>query len=539
MADPGNITNSKNEEALVASLLNPSVYGGGVERVEKLETHISHLFLAGPYVYKVKKPVDLGFLDFSTLERRHFYCLEELRLNRRLAPALYLDVVPISGSAEHPILGGRGAPIEYAVKMRRFGQDDLLDVMLALGRLTSDQIDRLAEKIADFHTTATVAAAGDVHGSPGAVRAPALENFAQIRQTSAAASGLTDLEELERWTRREGERLDVAFSARRQGGFVRECHGDFHLGNVALVDGEVTVFDCLEFNSNLRWIDVQSEIAFMVMDLRARNRPDLAQRFLNRYLESTGDYAGLVVLRFYLVYRAMVRAKVHALRADQPHLNPQQRAAALAGYRNYLDLSKRLTEPTKPAIIITHGLSGSGKTTHTEKLAEILFAVRIRSDIERKRAKHLPALARTGSTPRHGIYTPEANDLTYARLAELAESITRSGFVVIVDATFLEHARREAFRRMADSLSVVFLIIEFSAPEAVLRKRVASRQQKNTDASEADTAVLEYQLKTVEPLHEDEQPVAVRNDATVAPSDVSWEAVRLRLQNTAKSPSGC
>ena len=530
MATACKARNSTDQEALVAALLDPAVYGSSVERVEKIETHISHLFLVGTHVFKIKKAVNLGFLDFSTLERRRFYCLEELRLNRRLAPALYLDVVPITGSHEHPRLGGPGVPIEFAVKMRRFAQNDLLDAMLARNLLTPHQMDRLAEKIADFHTTTAAAAEDDSYGSPSAVRVPVLENFTQIRQTSAAASSPSDLDELEKWTMNECDRLETTFRARKAGGFVRECHGDFHLGNVALVNDEVTAFDCLEFSADLRWIDVQSEIAFMVMDLQARNRPDLAQRFLNRYLEFTGDYAGLAVVRFYLVYRAMVRAKVHALRGEQPHVGAQQRAAALAKHRNYLDLAKRLTQPQQPAVVITHGLSGSGKTTHTEKLLEILPAIRIRSDIERKRLRGLSALAHSGSPVSEGLYNPEATKLTYARLAELTATIVHAGFTAIVDATFLERSRRSEFHRLADSLRVAFLITEFATPEAVLRSRVAARQQQGTDASEADLTVLEHQLRTVEPLEPDERIFAATVDATQAPSDVSWASIAHRLK---------
>jgi hypothetical protein len=538
VAATGNTANWKDQETLVAGLLDPAVYADAGGRVEKLETHISYLFLAGAHVYKVKKAVDLGFLDFSTLERRHFYCLEELRLNRRLAPALYLDVVPITGSYEHPRLGGPGTPIEFAVKMRRFSQDDLLDARLARDQLTPSHIDRLAEKIAAFHGSATVAASEDPHGSSGAVRTPVLENFLQIRRTPVAMSNAADLDELELWTTQQCDVLEPTFRARKTGGFVRECHGDFHLGNVALVNGDVTVFDCLEFNANLRWIDVQSEAAFMVMDLSARNRPDLGQRFLSRYLEFTGDYAGLAVFRFYSVYRAMVRAKVHALRAEQPHVDAQQRAAALSKSRNYLDLAKRLSRPKKPALVITHGLSGSGKTTHTERLLEILPAVRVRSDIERKRLKGLPALAHSDSAVREGLYAPAATDLTYARLAELATDSVRAGFIAIVDAAFLERERRNAFRRIADSLAVAFLILEFSAPDTILRARVAARQQTGADASEANIAVLEYQLQTIEPIQADEKIFVVTIDARQPPSDAVCASIRQRLETATTQANG-
>ena len=521
-------TPSLDQSMLVTALLDPAVYPHAVDRVEKLETHISYIFLAGPYAYKVKKAVNLGFLDFTTLSGRHFYCQEELRLNRRLAPGIYLDVIPITGSYERPLLGGEGAPIEFAVKMRRFAQENLLDSLLARDRLTREHIDRLAAKIAAFHASAAVASADKAYGSSDAIRQPALENFSQIRNSSAAVLNPKDVDTLEQWTVRQCQTLAAVFRQRKAAGFVRECHGDFHLGNVALVEGDVTIFDCLEFNANLRWIDVLSEAAFLVMDLHDKKHSGLAQRFLNRYLEITGDYAGLAILRFYFVYRAMVRAKVHALRAGQPHVDSREKAAALGEYRNYVELAKRQIGDAAAAIVITHGLSGSGKTTHTEILLETTAAVRIRSDIERKRLHGLAALAPSGSEIQQAMYAPDITALTYRRLAELTKAIVQAGYTAIVDATFRERLWRNDFRDLAATLNVPFLIIDFVAPETVLRARVAERQQRRRDASEADIEVLEYQLKTQEPLQADEMLAVVRFDATLMPTREAWDPV-LRL----------
>jgi aminoglycoside phosphotransferase family enzyme/predicted kinase len=523
------MTPSPDQSVLAAALLDPNVYEHPVERVEKLETHISYIFLAGSYAYKVKKAVNLGFLDFSTLPKRHFYCLEELRLNRRLAPAIYLDVIPITGSYARPVLGGEGKPVEYAVKMRRFAQEDLLDALLARDRLTREHIDRLAEKIAAFHGDAAVAAADKPYGSPEAVRGPALENFAQIRNVPGAGSRLTDLEILERWTVHHCQALAGTFHTRKERGFVRECHGDFHLGNVAVIDDDITIFDCLEFSANLRWIDVMNDVAFLVMDLHDRKRPDLAQRFLNRYLEITGDYEGLRVLRFYLIYRAMVRAKVHALRAAQPHVSAQQKTSALNECGNYVALARRQIAAVSRAIIITHGLSGSGKTTHTQELLETTHAVRVRSDIERKRQRGLAPLARSESGIQEGLYAGDATALTYRRLLGLAETVLEAGYIAIVDATFLKRSRRDAFHELAASLGVPFLILDFLASETTLRQRILGRQRQGRDASEADIPVLEHQLKTQEPLQPDELASVAAYDSTQAPAKEAWNVVLRRL----------
>lgn len=529
--------NAEDQATLAAALLNPSVYGLAAERVQRLETHISYIFLAGPYAYKVKKAVALGFLDFRTLQSRRHYCAEELRLNRRLAPTLYLDIVAITGSPERPVIEGGGPAIEYAVKMRRFSQEQLLDALLARRQLSPAHIDQLAAVLADFHTRADIASAADAFGTPAAISQPALENFAPLRAALADAEDLPGLDVLERWTADQCQALDAVIRERKQAGFVRECHGDFHLGNIALVDGEVTLFDCLEFSANLRWIDVMSEVAFLVMDLHDKKRPDLAHRFLNRYLEITGDYAGLRVLRFYVVYRALVRAKIHALRANQPDVIAAQKARSLAEARGYIALASEWARRFAPAILITHGLSGSGKTTQTQALLESAGAVRVRSDVERKRLLDMPALARTGSRVGEGAYAAKATSLTYGRLAEVAKTIAEAGYPAIIDATFLERAQRDAFAQLAQARSVPFLILDFVAAEATLRARIIERQRRQQDASEADIAVLEHQLRIQEPLQTEELTFVVpypseqrRGDAEAR---ASWAAVLSRLAQDA------
>lgn len=527
------------QEVLIAALQDPQRYPHPVDRVERLETHISYVLLAGDYAYKIKKGIDLGFLDFRTLAARKRYCEEELRLNRRLAPDLYLDVVPITGSPDRPVFAGDGPAIEYTVKMRRFPQDHLLSRLIADGRLSRAHIDALADQVAQFHARAPVADPADSYGTPAAIAAPARDNFAQIRAAGAAPDAPA-LAALERWTAEQLDALDANFRRRKRGGCVRECHGDLHLGNVALIDGRVTIFDALEFSADLRWIDVINEAAFTVMDLRDRGRPDFARRFLNRYLEHTGDYTGLALLPFYIVYRALVRAKVHWLRAQQPGLDDAARMRLVAQYRAYLALAQREIEPRRPALVITHGLSGSGKTTHTQALLEAIDAVRLRSDVERKRLHGLPALARTGSGIAEGVYTADATARTYAHLLELAGHVLDAGYSVIVDATFLQRAPRDAFRRLAATRGVPFVIVDFAVDEATLRARLAARAQSGRDASEADSAVLEHQFATQEPLAPAELDSVERFDAALPPDSAAahaeWRRVRARLATDAAQP---
>ncbi len=517
---------------LVAMLRTSAMFGGDVPRTELLETHISRVLLTGTHAYKIKKPVDLGFVDFTTLEARRRYCEAELRLNRRLAPALYLGVVAITGTPEHPVIGDDGPVLEYAVKMREFPQDALASRELARGRLTMAHIDELATKIAAFHARIDVASADGPFAGSAEILGAALDNFAQIRALMENAEQTTALDALRDWTEREHAALAPLFGRRRRDGFVRECHGDLHLGNIAIVEGKVTVFDCIEFNDRLRWIDVMSEVAFAVMDLQDRKRPDLAYRFLNAWLEITGDYAGLAVLRFYLVYRAMVRAKVTRLRAAQLGTADAQ-TALLGEFRAYLELARFYAIPPRPAILITHGLSGSGKTTLSQRLLQRAGAIRIRTDVERKRVRGLAATARSGSVVGGGIYTADATEAVYRRALTLARAVATAGYVAIVDGTFLERRQRDLFRALGEELDVPFLMVTFDAAEETLRERVARRGERATDASEANLAVLRRQLQVQEPLAPEERAAAIVFDAGTPPDRVeqapAWRMLLGRL----------
>ncbi len=496
-------------ETLIRALTRPEAYPHPVETVRLEETHISWVLLTGSWAYKVKKPVNLGFLDFSTLDARARFCREELRLNRRLAPELYDSVVKITGSPGNPRIDGDGPVLEYALKMREFPQDALASHLLEQGALTPADIDRLADAIAVFHAAAAPVPAEEPFGTPQGVLEPVMENFRQIRAAVEASTDRAALRALEIWSTGEFQRLRARFAQRRDEGRVRECHGDLHLGNIVRIGERLVPFDCIEFSPGLRWIDVMSEAAFLAMDLAQRRRPDLAWRMLNRYLESTGDYGGLDVLDFYRVYRALVRAKIHAIRATQLTTARGDAAAAAAGYHGYIDLAERYTRPRRAALIITHGLSGSGKTTATQALLGALGAFRVRSDVERKRLHGLPPLAATGSKVGAGIYSPAANVATYNHLHRLARSIAKAGYPVIVDAAFLKRAERDAFRALAAELAVPFIILDCRATEAALRERVAARSREGLDASEANLAVLEHQIAAVEPLAPGEQTHAL------------------------------
>jgi len=487
-------------EPLIAALRDPASYPHPVDGVEVFETHISWVLLAGAYAYKVKKPVRLAFLDFSTLAARRYYCEEELRLNRRTAPELYLDVVPIAQTARGAAVSAPGEPIEYAVRMRRFAPGALADEMAGRGTLGAAQIDSIARVLARFHAAAPRAGPAGDYGAPAQIAAPAMGNFEQIAALGPDPATAARLARLRAWTEGECRRLHPAFAARRAGGHVRECHGDLHLGNIAFIGGRAVPFDCIEFDPALRWIDVMSEVAFVVMDLLAHRLAGAAWRLLNALLEASGDYDGVAVLRFYLVYRALVRAKVARLRGSQD------------GFRLYLGLAESLAGSAPPLLVLMHGRAGSGKTTVSQAALERLGAVRLRSDVERKRLSGLEPQARTGAAVDAGIYAAAANRRTYDHLAGLAAGILAAGYAAIVDAAFLQREQRDGFRRMAERLGAACVIAACTAPEATLRRRVSERAARARDASDAGAAVLDHQLAAGQPLAQEEEAIAVRVD---------------------------
>jgi aminoglycoside phosphotransferase family enzyme/predicted kinase len=513
---------------LIQALHHPACYDHPAQNIRLVETHISWVLLTGPYAYKIKKPVNLGFLDFSTLEKRRFYCEEELRLNRRLAESLYLDVIPITGTPAHPVLTGTGAAIEYAVRMVQFPEDMRLDRMLARGELGSTHVDSLAQELAEFHGRIRVAADDSPFGNPEHVYEPVKENFEQIWPRIEAPDRIP-LQRLEDWSERTFAGLRAIFLERKRQGFIRECHGDAHLANMVWLDGRAVLFDCLEFNENLRWIDTMSEVAFLAMDLDDRGHADLARRALNAYLEHTGDYAGLAVFRFYQVYRALVRAKVACIRLSQSGLNEEEKRKVREEYLGYVNLAERYTRALPTALLITHGLSGSGKTWLSQQLLEAIDAIRLRSDVERKRLYGLTPRQRSGSGIDSGIYSAEASRLTYARLLELAGAILQAGYPVIVDAAFLKRAQRAPFRGLAEKLRAAFVILEIHAPEIVLRERLLHRADQTHEASEAGLAVLDHQLASREPLTADEKPDALAIDSVASGISAVMQTLRARL----------
>ncbi len=452
---------------------------------ERFETHISLVLLAGDFAYKFKKPVDFGFLDFSTLARRAHYCALELALNRRHAPALYVDVQAVTAG---PTLGGQGEAIEYALRMRRFATADRLDQVLLRGALADGDLSAIAAALAEAHAHAAPAPTTGVFGAPTLVRRQMLDGV------SVLADALPDSARFVAALEALCLSHVAAVEDRLQRGHVRDCHGDLHLSNIVRFGGRWLPFDCIEFSEELRYIDTASDLAFLLMDLDVRGHDAAANRVLNEYLTLSGDFGALSVLKLYCVYRSVVRAKIARL---QQGAMPDTADEAAGKAQAHLALAGRyLAGVSTPALYITHGVSGSGKSWLATRIADARGFVHVRSDYERRRLAGLALDAASDSRIDSGLYAAVSTDATYERLAQLAATILRAGCSALVDASFLRARHRAALEAVARECGAHFGILDCDAPEAVLRERIVARRQAGHDPSEATLEVLDYQLRT-------------------------------------------
>lgn len=494
--------------ALLLALRDPAFYPHPVDRIEVIETHISWIFLAGAYAYKLKKPVKFGFLDFSTPALRRHYCAQELRLNQRFAAQIYLGLVGFGSSPQRPVWGGP-SPIETAVRMRRFPESGRLDHLQSAGSLGPRQIDAFAARVAQFHQTAARADSASAFGSVELLRETLAVNFRTLRDLTEP-SQTQRIDALECWSNSLCDRLTPLIDARRRAGAVRECHGDLHLANMVWFNEDALLFDCIEFNDGLRWIDTLNDIAFLLTDLESRHEFALASRFLDRYLVATGDYDGLALLPLFKQYRALVRAAVNALRLHQSGISCEERACDDRLVHRYIDLAESYMRLQPLRMILMHGLPGSGKTTVAAQIAPALGAVCLHSDVERKRLAGIEATQRSDSPLDGGIYTAAASEATYGRLRDLTRTLLRNGQSVIVDAAFADRNRRAEFVELARRCGAQAHILSMNIPADALYARVAQREQRAGEYSEAGLTVLERAIARQEPLDPGERALTVQ-----------------------------
>ncbi len=500
-AHPAQAAAEAQHERRVAGLVRWLAAADPPEPPTVVRTHISTVILAGPLAYKLKRPVRLPFLDFSSLSQRRFFLEEELRINRRTAPQLYLDVRPVTGPIEQPMIGGDGEPADWLLRMHRFEAEGEFSAMARAGLLRARHVEALAEHIAAFHGELAPLTTESPGGLPPKdARQWTLENLDEIAAHPLRPDdcAVAEVAALRRDLERAFDQAQGLIDRRRAQGFVRECHGDLHLGNTVLWKGEVFAFDAIEFDARLRCIDIVCDVAFTFMDLHAVGLRPLAWRFINTWVARTGDYEGLKLLRLYAAYRALVRAKVALLSGGDT-----------AAFMVFWCLAKELVRgPQRHRLVITMGLSGSGKSTVACALADALGAIWLRSDVERKR---LHGLAPTGRPqPGSDLYGATATRRTYARLGELADNLLAAGLPVVVDAAFLRRDERAAMRALAARLGVNFSIVVCTAEPAQLQARIVQRLQAGKDPSDATLEVLAQQQGVQEPLTPDEHAHAVQ-----------------------------
>jgi aminoglycoside phosphotransferase family enzyme/predicted kinase len=495
---------------LVAGLLRHLARTGAGEAPQVVQTPISTVILAGDLAWKLKRPVRLPFLDFSTRARRQFFCQEELRINQRTAPQLYLDVQPVTGPLEAPVIGGPGEPLDWLLRMRRFAAGGEFRVLARSGQLQAAQVQALAQHLAQFHlglapvdAPARAAAGGQPFKTVWDWSADSLNEIAThpARPATCPLAAVNALRAL--LAQRLAQQAPV-LAQRQADGFVREGHGDLHLGNLVLWQGAVLAFDAIEFDARLRCIDIVHDVAFTFMDLLALGPHVLAWHFINVWAEGTGDYAGLPLLHAFAASRALVRAKVALFQGDVP------------AFTGYWALAARLARPPAvPRLVLVMGLSGSGKSTVAQALAQRLGAVRLRSDVERKR---LAGLAPTGRpAPGSDLYSPACTRRTYDRLGALAQILLAGGLSVVVDAALLRQHERQCLRELARHHGAAFALVQCVAPAALLQARIQARAQAGDDPSDATLAVLALQQHTQEPVPDDGAPgvFTLLNDASL------------------------
>ncbi len=484
-------------------LLDGRAYPHTTGAIHLVETHLSWVLLTGEFAYKIKRPVALPFVDLSTSQRREKLCHEEVRLNRRFAPELYVGVCNITADEAGARIDGTGQVIDHAVKMRQFERAQELDILLVSHRIAPAELAEFGIELARVHATLPSAGPADPWGLAESVRNAMMRNLDECIQ---AAAYLSDIEMLRALRAPLEEQLAAAaawMTERRLSAKVRECHGDLHCSNVVRRGSRLVAFDCLEFDPAFRWIDVADEVAFLHADMEALRQPAHMQAFLGGYLEGSGDYHACRFLDLYAAHRSLVRAKVSALSAAG-----SSDTSVLHGARKTFDSHVRCAHarlsPKRPILILMSGLSGSGKTWLAKRLAIPFDAIHIRSDIERKRLAGLSAGAQSQSGLGQGLYKPEVNARVHQQLLTAAESTLSGGYNTIVDATFSRRADRACFAELARRLGMGIRLVYCHAPPDVLRSRIEQRVRSGGDPSEADLAVLEWQQQHYEPLCPDE-----------------------------------
>lgn len=493
------MTNSK----LLESMMDPNFYPHRPAAVELVQTHISYVFIAGNIVYKIKKPVNFGFLDFTSLEKRKYYCEEELRLNKRLAPSIYLDVVPIAQDSQNNLLFGKGEEvIEYAVRMKKLPLDKMLKTLLANGQADEKVMDAVANRIASFHKLAETGGHIDEMGSPATIHHNHEENFLQTLKYIDVTIPEYQYHFIKDYVENFLEKKKTLFTKRVVDHKIRDCHGDLHLEHICIAD-EIIIFDCIEFNERFRFGDVASEVAFLTMDLDFNGYLQQAESFAKSYLEYSGDGDMLALLNFYRCYYAYVRGKVISFRLDQKDLPADERSQITKTAGRYFDLAYTYAARLEqPVLILTSGLMGCGKSYQARHLAARLGAHTIRTDVLRKELLNINPTDRHYVEFGQGIYSDDTSRLTYDKAYELAAAAIKSGKPVIIDASFKRRSERQKAMQLAQELNTPFYIIECTCSDEIVKQRLDKRAREKSNASDGRWEIYAAQKDDFDKINE-------------------------------------
>ena len=491
---------------LVKALLKPGAYPEAAGKIELVQTQMSFVFLTKEFVYKVKKAVDLGYLDYTSLDKRRFFCQKEIELNRRLCPDAYLGVVPVTRQKGTIRIGGRGEVIEYAVKMRRLPQKAMMNVLLAGDGVSVEMITGVAQKLAAFHQKAETNAEISAFGEIKAVTRNTDENFDQTGKYIGRTISKDSYRHIKNYTNSFVEENAPLFNKRIKEGRIRDCHGDLHAAHICFAN-DICIYDCIEFNDRFRYCDIASEMAFLAMDLDHYGRADLSRSLVKAYVDESGDKELLELLGFYKCYRAYVRGKVESFKLDDPYIADDEKEKTLEIAASYFDLARAYTR-AKPALFITVGLVGTGKSTLAEALAKKLGLVVIASDVTRKQLAGVPLTEHRFDGFDGGIYSAELSRKTYDKLFSGAGDILSDGGSVVLDASFIRAEERLKAKRLAEETGADFFIVECTLDEANIKKRLARRLEQGS-VSDGRWEVYQPQKKAFDPVKESPQKHAI------------------------------
>jgi uncharacterized protein len=520
------VSSSDLQRQLIAFLESPASYPHGPTEVRAIQTHISWVFIASPFVFKVKKPVNLGFLDFSTLERRRHFCQREVELNRRLAPEVYLGVVPIYKAASSFSFNREGEIAEYCVKMRELPHGYFLNELLEKGQVGEKEIARAISRLRSFYEAETPTPEIEQWGTPEKLKISTDENFAQVEPFIGQTISRVAFETIRHFTNQFYIANENLFRERIQQRRILDCHGDLHLDHIHITSERLSIFDCIEFNDRLRFIDIAADLAFLAMDFDFKGRPDLADLLLKTAAREFHDDGLLRVADFYKCYRAFVRGKVESIQAaerETKNLQEHKKQAA-----RYFRLALKYTvSGSDPLVLAVMGGIGTGKTTIAKQLAGELDWPVFSSDEIRKTLAGIPLTQRTPSELRDKIYSARMTQQTYSRLLEDGLAALKKNRGVILDATFSTGALREFLRDACQKANVRFQFIELEVDPNEIKKRLKDRDEKTAEASDARLEDFEKLNAAYQPPSES-APDLIRASTTTSVSD-AVKAILLRL----------